>query len=129
MPRTAAEPAVGTLLRQSREAMGLTLRQVEDQTERRVKNAYLSQVETGQIARPSPEVLWRLAGLYGLNYDDLLIRAGHRVAGDSTTPLHRSVNGIPLSALRDLTPAERRDVLSYIGFLRQKRPQANGSER
>ena len=129
MPRKAAEQAVGALLRQSREAMGLTLRQVEDQTEKRVKNAYLSQVETGQIARPSPEVLWRLAGLYGLNYDDLLIRAGHRVLGESTTPLHRSINGIPLSALRDLTPAERRDVLSYIGFLRQKRPQARGGER
>lgn len=119
MPQGSQEPGLGELLRTSREAMGLTLREVEQRTKDRIKNAYLSQVETGQIQRPSPEVIWLLAELYGLDYEELLISAGHRIRRESQQQNSRALHGIPLKALQSLNPEQRRQVTNYIAFLRQ----------
>ncbi len=52
----------------------LTLRQVEEVTG--ISNAYLSQLETGKIAQPSPNYLYKLAEVYRLPYDLLMEKVG-----------------------------------------------------
>jgi transcriptional regulator with XRE-family HTH domain len=115
------ESSLGEYLKDSRDAVGLTLRQVEERTEGRVKNGYLSQVEGGHISRPSPEILWHLAEAYGVSYADLLARAGHRVPTEAVPDRRRVINGIPLSALQELTPGERDELVRYLSYLRHRR--------
>jgi len=62
------------ILRDLRESAGLTLRQVEEMIP--ISNAYLSQLETGKIKRPSAQVLYLLAKLYGVDVEKLLIESG-----------------------------------------------------
>ena len=55
---------LGALLADLRTAKGLSLREVEEATDRAVSNAYLSQLENGKIQKPSPNVLHSLSGVY-----------------------------------------------------------------
>lgn len=48
--------------REDRHVAGMTLREVEDETG--ISNAYLSQLETGKIKKPSFEVVSKLYNLY-----------------------------------------------------------------
>ena len=60
-------------------ALGLSLRNVEEATGREVSNAYLSQLETAKVKRPSPHVLYALSLALSVNYDELMRRAGYIV--------------------------------------------------
>jgi transcriptional regulator with XRE-family HTH domain len=64
-------------LRDLRLAAGLTLRDVEEQSENTVSNGYLSQLESGQAKRPAPNVLHALAKVYGASYQRLMELAGY----------------------------------------------------
>ncbi|MDO8749984.1 MAG: helix-turn-helix transcriptional regulator, partial [Dehalococcoidia bacterium] len=74
---------VGQYLRELRQRVKLSLREVEQQVG--ISNSYLSQVETGQ-RRPGTNVLKRLAPLYGVSVRDLLERAGHLVEIPAEVP-------------------------------------------
>ena len=63
----------GTYIRNLRKAKGLTLKQVEQAA--KVSNAYLSQIERGLRRPPHPEILRRLAKVYGVSHRELLIEA------------------------------------------------------
>lgn len=121
------DQALGDFLRQARLALGLTLREVEARTDKSVTNGYLSQIEKKAIRRPSPNILYNLGNVYGLDYSDLLKRAGHHVpisAGDDDARSERpteTLAGIPLRAIEELTDEERRELTQYIAFLRQRR--------
>ena len=65
----------GPYLRELRRAAGLSLKKVERHAE--VSNAYLSQIERGLRNPPHPEILNRLAKLYGVSAEDLLMAAGY----------------------------------------------------
>ncbi len=123
------DQALGDYLRQSRQALGLTLRAVEARTNRSVTNGYLSQIEKNSIKRPSPNVLFNLGEVYGIDYSDLLKRAGHHVPSATRDAAPGSGNdllgGIPLRAIQELTEEERKELTQYIAFLRQRR-QARG---
>jgi transcriptional regulator with XRE-family HTH domain len=56
-------------LRARREALGLTLRDVEAITEGRISNPYLSQLENGRIKRPSLTVALQLAATYAVSVE------------------------------------------------------------
>ena len=82
MPKTSdhqrsPDDSFGAHLTRLREAAGLSLRQVEEATEKEVSNAYLSQLENNKIAKPSPNVLHTLARVYNTSYEDLMKRAGY----------------------------------------------------
>lgn len=112
---------LGDFLKAAREAARLTLREVEEKTGGHIKNGYLSQIENRLISRPSPNILWELAELYGLGYAELLKRAGHRVPEQSVAAWDQTIAGLPLSAFRDLDEDDRRELLEYLAFLRQRK--------
>lgn len=111
----------GRQLRTLRQAQKLTLKDVEAMTG--VHNAYLSQVETGKITRPSPEKLHALAGVLGVPFEDLMVSAGHLPLKPGPlepapgTP--RTLFGAVLAA-QNLTDTEERELLNYLQFLRSR---------
>ena len=68
------QPSLGSILRATRQANRITLKDIERATG--ISNAYLSQLETGKIASPTPERLGLLATGYGLPVGTLLHLAG-----------------------------------------------------
>ena len=69
------ENTFGTYMRALRKGKGLTLKQVEK--EAKVSNAYLSQIERGLRNPPHPGILRRLAEVYDVTHQELLIEAGY----------------------------------------------------
>lgn len=65
----------GKWLKDKRERLGLTLRDVEQITEGRISNALLSQIETGKIGRPSIVVIACLVSAYALDAEEVFERA------------------------------------------------------
>jgi len=119
-PRNGEQDSLGDYLRASRKATGLTLRAVEAMTG--VTNGYLSQIEGRSAKQPSPNVLYKLAGAYGIDYSDLLVRAGHRIpSAESSAGRPATLAGIPLRALEELTEQEAAELRNYLAYIRQKR--------
>jgi transcriptional regulator with XRE-family HTH domain len=112
------ENALGELLREERTKRGWSLREVAEKTG--IHNAHLSQIESGGIARPAPNLLFTLAALYGLRYEELMRLAGH-LRTDGRKQTRRSLQGAALHALEELTPKEQRRVLEYMKSLRAHR--------
>lgn len=65
----------GPYLRALRKQNGLTLKQVERAAQ--VSNSFLSQIERGLRNPPHPDILNRLATVYGVPAHDLLQAAGY----------------------------------------------------
>jgi transcriptional regulator with XRE-family HTH domain len=141
--REGAEPAaeeaargreLGVYLANIRSVKKLTLREVEEATGREVSNAYLSQLETGKIARPSPNVLHALAKVYGVPYETLMDKAGYfspaaPVASQASSVLRSAGSPRkPASALANegLTPEEEEKLLEYLAFLRSRHSRGKG---
>lgn len=112
---------LGLYLRELRRVASLTLRQVQEKTGGNVKNGYLSQIETGQITRPSPDVLWDLGQAYGVDYNDLLRRAGHRVAREDLDTTQHTIAGLPLSAVAELDEADQQALRDFVAYLRSRK--------
>ncbi len=74
----------GSYLRELRQARRLSLKKVEKAA--RVSNAYLSQIERGLRNPPHPDILNRLAKIYGVPARDLLIAAGYLKEEHGVTP-------------------------------------------
>ena len=91
-----------------------------------MSNAYLSQLETGKISRPSPNVLHALAKVYGVPYETLMEKAGYisPIASGMGSMLRSAApRKKPSSALEneDLTSEEEEKLLEYLAFLRSRR--------
>lgn len=118
----AARLTLGQYLASIRMDRRMTLRQVEEATNKDVSNAYLSQIENDKIQQPSPNVLHALAEIYGIDYADLMERAGH------ITPTQNRSEGerhgrVATFANHNLTPAEEAALMEYLQFIRRrKRP-------
>ncbi len=115
----AIDDSLGTHLARLRRAAGLSLRQVEEATEQEVSNAYLSQLENNKIAKPSPNILHALAGVYAASYEDLMKRAGY-ITSDADPAGRRQAKAATF-AIKDLTPEEEQALIDYLAFIRQKR--------
>ncbi len=63
-------PSVGDRIRKLRDGKGLTLTELA--AEARVSKAYLSQVEKGQVAKPSAQSLYQIASALGTSVGALL---------------------------------------------------------
>jgi transcriptional regulator with XRE-family HTH domain len=102
--------SLGHYLALIRDSRGLTLRAVAKATENAVSNPYLSQLETGKIKKPSPHILYALANLYGISYEDLMRRAGYLQAKEAKRSI--ALAGHSLSA------DEEAELLNYLAYLR-----------
>jgi transcriptional regulator with XRE-family HTH domain len=109
---------LGGLLADLRKAKRLSLRQVEEATDKAVSNAYLSQLEKGKIQRPSPNVLHSLAAVYAVSYEALMEKAGYLLPSKGITTGHRRT--LAAFAIDDLTAEEEEEILKYLAFIRSR---------
>jgi transcriptional regulator with XRE-family HTH domain len=103
-----------------RKAKGLSLREVEVATGKAVSNAYLSQLENGRIRKPSPNVLYALAGVYAVPYETLMEKAGYLLPSEGKPGGRR--RRLAAFAIDDLTAEEEEELLKYLAFLRSRKP-------
>jgi len=122
--------SLGSYLRSLREARRLTLRAVEKKAG--ISNAYLSQLETDKIRKPSPACLYKLSKWYKVSYEDLMKRAGYpvpEIPEISNAKQHladvgskrRFGNSPTLASFDDLTEEEEESLLDYLAFLRSRK--------
>jgi transcriptional regulator with XRE-family HTH domain len=107
--------SLGKFLQSARESKGLTLRAVETSTG--VSNAYISQLETGKILKPSPVVLGKLCDLYECPYSQAMSLAGYPTLQEESS----SSLSMPSSRIGPVTTEEEDALLEYLEFLRAKK--------
>lgn len=100
-----------------REAKGMTLREVERQTD--VSNAYLSQLESGKIKQPSPLTLNKLSEIYGVGYDLLMEKVGYPVPGRMVEAEQEEKSTIAYK-VGNITDDEEIELLNYLKFMRSR---------
>ena len=108
-----SEQTLAGVLRDARRRGGMSLRDVERATG--IRNAHLSQLETGTIERPDVALLWDLAALYDIEFEELARLAGHITDGG------RARIAVALRALGELTDDEQEEALRYIAELGRRR--------
>ncbi|MEJ2337238.1 MAG: helix-turn-helix transcriptional regulator [Gemmatimonadales bacterium] len=114
------QPAeLSALLADLRRAKGLSLREVEEATDKAVSNAYLSQLENGKIKKPSPNVLHSLAEVYAVPYEALMEKAGYLLPSENGGGRRKRLAAF---AIDDLTAEEEEELLKYLAFLRSRTP-------
>jgi HTH-type transcriptional regulator, competence development regulator len=101
------------LLSERRRKLGLSLRDVEEKTG--IKNAHLSQIETGAIERPAPNLLYELAVAYQLDFKTLMRHAGHT---KRTSANRGAMLNAAFRALDELSPAQQAAAVEYLESLR-----------
>ncbi|HJT29531.1 MAG TPA: helix-turn-helix transcriptional regulator [Pyrinomonadaceae bacterium] len=104
---------LGEFLRKARNKAGLSLRDVEEETN--VSNAYLSQLESEKIKQPSPVVLHKLSKLYGVAYAGIMELAGYPV------PKPLAGNSMLHARVGRLTEDEEDAVVDFVELLRSRR--------
>lgn len=102
-------------LKELRITKGLSLREVEKISNNEVSNAYLSQLESGKIAKPSPHILEHLAKAYKVPYEDLMVVAGYMRSSKTKK------SGVAFFNEHDLTADEKEQLLAYLQFIRKRK--------
>ena len=118
--KTVVKPSLGQYLQSIRRDRRMTLRGVEEATKKEISNAYLSQIEQDAIKKPSPNILYTLAEIYGIDYEKLMEMAGYitPVKGRSQNVRHGRVATF---AEHNLTPEEETELLDYLRYIRTRR--------
>lgn len=115
--------SLGIYLKSLRAGAKLSLRDVEEATGRDVSNAYLSQLENGKIAKPSPNILHSLAAAYSVPYEKLMERAGY-ISPTLTREEGRKHGRAATFSIENLTEEEEKELLNYLAFFRSKREKS-----
>ena len=108
----------GEYIKALRESKGLTLREVEKQTD--ISNAYLSQLESSKIKQPSPTMLYKLAELYGVKYEVLMEKVGYPVP-QSSLPIGATNAKSVSHRLGNVSNEEELELLEYLKFIRNRK--------
>lgn len=116
----ASKNPLGDYLKVIRNRLNMSLRDVEEATNKDVSNAYLSQLENGKISKPSPHILHRLAEVFAVDYAKLMELAGYI---SPTTNSDSSVkHGTAATfAIDNLSSDEENELLEYLSYIRSKR--------
>jgi len=118
--RSTVKPTLGQYLASIRNDRKLTLREVEEATNKRVSNAYLSQIENNRIRKPSPNILHALAELYGISFEKLMGMAGYFVSATKRADGDRH-GRVATFAEHNLTPEEESELIQYLRFMRSRK--------
>jgi HTH-type transcriptional regulator, competence development regulator len=113
-----AKKKLGDVLKEARKELGLSLREVERETD--ISNAHLSQVESGKIEKPDMALLYTLATLYRLDYRELLALAGYGVA-ERGSGRERQRMSVAMRAMGELSAKEQNEVLGFMSEIRKRR--------
>ena len=98
----------------------MTLRAVEEATNKQVSNAYLSQIENDRIRKPSPNILHSLAETYAISFENLMDKAGYLMS--TTLRSDDARHGrVATFAEYNLTEDEESELLEYLQFIRSRR--------
>ena len=124
-PQDTTTPLPGDLgqyLRDARMALGLSLRDIEEATGHEVSNAYLSQLETGKVKKPSPHILYALSLALSVPYSQLMQRAGYIV------PQHERADGdkhgrTATFSIDNLSADEEEALREHLAYIRWRRRQ------
>jgi HTH-type transcriptional regulator, competence development regulator len=120
--KPAVKPTLGQYLESIRKDRGMTLRQVEEGTNKQVSNAYLSQIEQNKIQKPSPNVLHALSEFYAIDYEKLMEMAGYIAPSKGRRDDERH-GRVATFAEHHLTSAEEAELLDYLKFIRGRKRQ------
>lgn len=103
-------------LRRIRGIRGASLRDVEKAT--KISNAYISQLERGDIKEPSPNILYKLAQYYKVEYEALMEAAGYLKVDQSRPKRPSAMQAALMSA--NLSDEEMSEVSEFIRYLKSK---------
>ena len=117
---TVQANSLGMLIRKARQDVSMTLRDVEEATNKEVSNGYLSQLESGKITKPSPHILYALSNVLSTDYETLMQRAGY-IVPSATRPKSTKHGRAATFAIDNLSADEEAELLEYLTFLRSKK--------
>lgn len=109
------EEQLGTYLKRARNTAGLTLRAVEGETG--ISNGYLSQLESGQVRRPSPMNLHKLSELYRLPYAEVMEAAGYPIPSTQYSNEQQRF----FARIGETSSEEKEALLEFLEFMRTRR--------
>lgn len=115
--RSPVKVTLGQYLASVRNARKMTLREVEEASNKEVSNAYLSQIENDRIQKPSPNILYRLSDIYSVSYENLMEMAGYITVGKKPEERHGTV---PTFSEMNLTDEEQAELLRFLNYIRSK---------
>jgi transcriptional regulator with XRE-family HTH domain len=110
---------LGDYLKSVRQSLGMSLRDVEEATEKEVSNAYLSQLETGKITKPSPHILFALSSGLGVAYEALMQLAGYIAPAADRAPGVKHGRAATF-AIENLSADEEKALRDHLAFIRWK---------
>lgn len=116
---------LGAFLRRLRQQRGWSLREVEAKTSGKVHNAYLSQIESGKILRPSLETLVQLSLAFEIDFWTLATESGLLPKDAPENPRvslqPHPLEMIPRRKVEDLTFDELEQISEFIDFIKWRR--------
>ena len=118
--RNSVIPTLGQYLASIREDRRMTLREVEEATNKQVSNAYLSQIENDKIQKPSPNILHCLAEIYAISFENLMNKAGYLMPTTRRAKDDRH-GRVAAFAEYNLTPEEESELMQYLQFIRSRK--------
>lgn len=107
---------LGEFIQKAREAKGYSIRQVERETG--ISNAYLGQIEKGQVQEPSPSKLLKLSECLGVSYQSLMEHAGYMMPKVGTQSKPSNANAMLLIE-QELTKDEADALQDFLKTLRK----------
>ena len=119
-PGEGTPDRLGSYLNSVRRGQDLSLRDVEEATGREVSNAYLSQLETGKIRKPSPHILYALSTALAVPYEDLMERAGY-IAPNTIETTGAKHGRTATFSIDNLTVDEEKALLDHLAYIRWQR--------
>lgn len=118
--RNTSKRTLGQYLASIRVDRKMSLRGVEEATNRQVSNAYLSQIENDKIQKPSPNILHALAELYAISFENLMDMAGYLISTGNRADSERH-GRVATFAEHNLTADEETEMLQYLQFMRSRK--------
>jgi HTH-type transcriptional regulator, competence development regulator len=122
----AGQISLGQHLAAIRGDRKLSLRQVEEATNKEVSNAYLSQLENDKIKQPSPHILHALAELYAADYTVLMQKAGYLKESVSRANSERHGRLVTFAEM-NLTHEEEAELLRFLKFRRAEKQSGSAA--
>ena len=121
---------LGAFLRRLRQQRGWSLREVEAKTGGKVHNAYLSQIESAKILRPSLETLVQLSLAFEIDFWTLVTESGLMPKDAPQNPQAsrqpHPLEMIPRKKVEDLTFDELELISEFIDFIKWRRKARQG---